>query len=343
MISVGRVLIKPCGEWKFDTTYHMLDLVNYNGYAYLAKGTVVGIEPSADIEYWLNLLDLNKVIEDGIAGALVDNVGDILEKRFAELLNEARYVTDLFADYDAPTFVRWDTSTENTPYKAGLTSCYEGYALVFGKYATSHSVSAWAKGGIRNDCFTHTVGDGKIYGWDSTILASGGTMTGDLRLGGGKGVVSADETNSFLESTKDDKNYRRISLSNPSDEDTALAESAKIVDTVNGVVKGYNLFGEHNFDESVGKYGVARIYSGSFNGDSTKERIFTFPIRPKLVCWDGRFTLPYGVNSCRISRDGANDGIISLTWKDNTLTMKSESSEYFGNNSNRTIYYAILY
>ena len=31
MISAGRVLIKPCGEWKADVTYYMLDLVNHNG------------------------------------------------------------------------------------------------------------------------------------------------------------------------------------------------------------------------------------------------------------------------------------------------------------------------
>lgn len=184
MISAGRVLIKPCGEWNAETTYFMLDLVNYKGYAYLAKRTVVGIEPSADPNYWHNMLDINKVIEEGIAGHLADDIGKLLEERFAELLSEARYVTDLFADFDVPTFVRWDTNTSNTPYTARLTSCYEGYALVFGKYSTSHTISAWAKGGIRNDCFTHTVSDGKDYGWDTTISASGGTMTGSLILKG---------------------------------------------------------------------------------------------------------------------------------------------------------------
>lgn len=181
MNSAGRVLIKPCGEWNPTTTYHMLDLVNHNGYAYLAKRTVVGIEPNVDPDCWHNLLDINKVIESGISESLADDVGKLLEERFADLLSEARYVTDLFADFDVPTFVRWDSSTENTPYKAGITTCYEGYALVFGN-STSHTVSAWAKGDIRNVCFMHTVSDGKNYGWDNPISASGGTMTGSLML-----------------------------------------------------------------------------------------------------------------------------------------------------------------
>lgn len=195
MISAGRVLIKPCGEWKAETTYYMLDLVNYKGYAYLAKRTVVGIEPSADTNYWHNMLDINKVIEEGISGTLAEDVGKLLEERFAELLSEARYVTDLFADFDVPTFVRWDTNTSNTPYTEGLTSCYEGYALVFGKYDTNHTISAWAKGGIRNNCFMHTVSGERNYGWDSSISASGGTMTGNL-------ILNADPESDLQAATK---------------------------------------------------------------------------------------------------------------------------------------------
>lgn len=181
MISAGRVLIKPCGEWNSTTTYHMLDLVNHNGYAYLAKRTVVGIEPNADPECWHNLLDINKVVEESIAGSLADDVGELLKERFEDMLSEAKLVPDLFADFDVPTFVHWNSSTENTPYKAGITTCYEGYALVFGN-SINHTVSAWAKGGIRNDCFMHTVSNGNDYGWDNSISASGGTMTGSLML-----------------------------------------------------------------------------------------------------------------------------------------------------------------
>lgn len=195
MISAGRILIKPCGEWKADVTYRMLDLVNYNGYAYLAKKTVIGIEPEGHPDEWHNMLDINKIVEEALVNELADSVSKMLEERFAELLSEARYVTDLFADFDVPTFVRWDTYTANTPYTVGLTTCYEGFALVFGKYATSHTVSAWVKGGIKAECFTHTVSDGKDYGWDRTISASGGTMTGDL-------ILNANPTRDMQAATK---------------------------------------------------------------------------------------------------------------------------------------------
>ena len=58
MASAGRILIMPKGEYNSGTTYEMLDLVFYNGTSWLAKKTVVGIEPSeANSEYWFKLCD----------------------------------------------------------------------------------------------------------------------------------------------------------------------------------------------------------------------------------------------------------------------------------------------
>lgn len=259
MISAGRVLIKPCGEWKADTTYYMLDLVNHNGYAYLAKRTVVGIEPSIDPNCWHNMLDINKVIEEGIAGSLAEDVGKLLEERFADLLSEARYVTDLFSDFDVPTFVRWDSSTENTPYKAGISACYEGYALVFGNYSTNHTVSAWAKGGIHNDCFMHTVSDSEVYGWDNSISASGGTMTGDLKLGGGIGKIGADVNGAYLGATSEGKS-RTLNVTNSSDNLDAVKLTSDN--------KEYRLFGEHNADLMTA-FGYPKIVRGTYSGNDT--------------------------------------------------------------------------
>ena len=53
MTSAGRILIMPKGNYDSSVTYEMLDLVFYNGASYIAKKTVVGIEPSAEqSEYW---------------------------------------------------------------------------------------------------------------------------------------------------------------------------------------------------------------------------------------------------------------------------------------------------
>lgn len=53
MATAGRILIIPRGDYNENTTYEMLDLVNFSGVTWLAKKTVTGIEPSeANSEYW---------------------------------------------------------------------------------------------------------------------------------------------------------------------------------------------------------------------------------------------------------------------------------------------------
>ena len=261
MISAGRILIKPCGEWKADVTYRMLDLVNHNGYAYLAKRTVIGIEPNGHPDEWHNLLDINKAVEEALSNELAESVGKMLEERFAEMLSEARYVTDLFADFDVPTFVRWDTNTANTPYKAGLTTCYEGFALVFGNYATNHTISAWAKGVTKAECFTHTVSDGTVIGWDGYINKSGGTMTGDL-------ILNANPTRDMQAATK-----------------KYVDEVTKYID--NATLESYYAFcanvnsdaidcafGKNNEDR-IRRLGLQMAMYAWFKGDSKEEYPFT--------------------------------------------------------------------
>lgn len=61
MASAGRILIMPKGNYDASVTYEMLDLVKHNGISWLAKKTVVGIEPSiANSEYWQDVLDYEK-------------------------------------------------------------------------------------------------------------------------------------------------------------------------------------------------------------------------------------------------------------------------------------------
>lgn len=65
MASAGRILIMPKGNFDSSVTYEMLDLVFYNGTSWIAKKTVVGIEPSeTHNEYWHKLcesVDLSEV------------------------------------------------------------------------------------------------------------------------------------------------------------------------------------------------------------------------------------------------------------------------------------------
>lgn len=60
MASAGKILIMPKGNWDKDTTYEMLDLVSHNGGSWIAKKTVLGIEPTeANTEYWQNMMKEN--------------------------------------------------------------------------------------------------------------------------------------------------------------------------------------------------------------------------------------------------------------------------------------------
>jgi len=54
MVNAGRILIMPQGDWNALITYDMLDLVAYNGVAYLARQTSIGQNPSTDtsMTYW---------------------------------------------------------------------------------------------------------------------------------------------------------------------------------------------------------------------------------------------------------------------------------------------------
>ena len=62
MATAGRILIMPKGAYDASATYKMLDMVGYNGTSWLAKKTVVGIEPSdANSEYWHKMFDLSDV------------------------------------------------------------------------------------------------------------------------------------------------------------------------------------------------------------------------------------------------------------------------------------------
>ena len=64
MASAGRILIMPKGSYNASTTYEMLDLVYYNGAAWLAKETVVGIAPSeASSAHWHKLCDSTDLSE----------------------------------------------------------------------------------------------------------------------------------------------------------------------------------------------------------------------------------------------------------------------------------------
>lgn len=60
-------------------------------------------------------------------------------------LSKAKYTNDLFYDRNEPAFVSWNGDTLNTPLKAGLTDCQEGFAFCYGNWNSYMTVIAFAK------------------------------------------------------------------------------------------------------------------------------------------------------------------------------------------------------
>ena len=150
--------------------------------AYYADGTVYETDAIRRLLLQESTnLNLNTLVEEGIANITADEVADVLadklDERYRELFGKAMYVSDILADFPEAMFVSWDAKTENTPYKAGLTDITEGFALACGKKSGRHTVSAWTKGGTGTNCFVYADGT-----WKSLLssLADEGLAKADL-------------------------------------------------------------------------------------------------------------------------------------------------------------------
>ena len=60
-------------------------------------------------------------------------------------MSNAKYTNDLFYERNEPAFVSWNNNTANTPCKAGLTDCQEGFAFCYGKWSDYQTTVAFAK------------------------------------------------------------------------------------------------------------------------------------------------------------------------------------------------------
>lgn len=60
-------------------------------------------------------------------------------------LSKAVYTDDIFITTERPTFVYWNGNTKNTPFKAGLTTCQEGFAFRYGAWADYMTVVCFVK------------------------------------------------------------------------------------------------------------------------------------------------------------------------------------------------------
>lgn len=98
MISAGRVLLMPKGDYDSNTTYEMLDIVSYNGSSYIAKGTTTGNLPT-NTTYW------QLSAYGGQASSLAGNFAPLETTDYAS----RAYATDeIFVDKDSQLVVATD-------------------------------------------------------------------------------------------------------------------------------------------------------------------------------------------------------------------------------------------
>ena len=90
MLSAGRVLIKPEGDYSPLKTYEMLDYVSYNGSSYIAKKTTTGNLPT-DTEYW----------QLSASGAQSQNVtSNFAEVEGSDIASSPHAIDDVFVNKD---------------------------------------------------------------------------------------------------------------------------------------------------------------------------------------------------------------------------------------------------
>lgn len=140
MAVAGRILIMPKGAYNSSTTYEMLDLVSHNGSSWVAKKTVVGIEPSAEhTEYWQNMFDVSvedlaKIQEDV---AKIQEDAETLEAKVDALESDKLSVTrQIHSDDDAYFCESYQYSDGrmviNMKYDVTLDIDHESGSLYFG-------------------------------------------------------------------------------------------------------------------------------------------------------------------------------------------------------------------
>lgn len=281
-----------------------------------------------------------EVIRGIVAEDIAPEVAQIIENTIinaVNVINEAPivapYASDLIAEYSNPTLVRWDSATAHTPYASGLTSITEGFAIVHGKASANHTVVAWATGNENDNYFIHTINGGVIKGWNGYLSKSGGTLSGSVGVGGGKGEFSANEEGAVLEA-KDGENTRQIKIANPTAEGIPLSDAVMLSETINGLKTNYKLFGEHNIGQLISGLNFAQIEYGSFQGigttalnRGTKPSIEFTNIYPIVVVIFEEYGIHYFVRTLKegFGRNDFENFTYFQTWEDKKLSWSCHS------------------
>ena len=290
-------------------------------------------------------VNLATMVTDGIAKISADDVANVLEERFSEMMHTAEYTDSLANVFTKPTFVRWDAETQNTPYKAGLTEITEGFALAFGDNL-NHTAIVWTLADETSTTYIRRVINGETKAWNTYLTEQGGTITGLLKVKKDWATLSLADKNSnrvgileknptthhvslyskkVKETTSESDQYNMLQIA---PETTALEDSVKLHHAVVGSKKDYRIYGQHNLPCP------AQIYSDSYLGDGKSgeknPNKLSFPFVPKvvLVTYEGGVvTFVNGKGSAKYD-DLVSWFSINVTWDNENKSVSWYSSRF---------------
>lgn len=353
MASAGRILIMPKGDYDSSTTYEMLDLVKHNGTSWLAKKTVVGIEPNeTNAEYWHKLVDIDDVSADSI-GAIARSGYGYYYGNVDELKTSGTYCVATFADGVSGTY----------PLPSGY-----WYTVIVSVGGTGSTTQDWflaTEPNVPMRRFTRHC-DGTTWSpYFESVNANNGAFASDITLqkaNNGKTVISKNHSDSadygtFVKDVLADGTSAKLIVSaSTGNEADALGFSYND----NGY---YRVFGEHNTAKLIevltnagfgGSSSGLQIATGSYvgtgsYGDSNKNSL-TFNFEPKVVIittgttFNGACVWHYGAEMISMQVVGTTSSHnIFFTQSGNTLSWYNASQpSYQLNDASMTYHWVAI-
>lgn len=127
MISAGRVLLMPKGDYNPATTYELLDLVSYQNSSYIAKGTTTGNLPT-DATYWQL---------SAFGGSVANLTGNFAEIESSSIAQAPHAIGDVFVDLDSRLVEATAQININDTIAVGTNCAYTTVEALLNKIAAS--------------------------------------------------------------------------------------------------------------------------------------------------------------------------------------------------------------
>lgn len=261
MVNAGRILIMPKGDWSNLTTYDMLDLVAYNGVAYLARQTNIGQNPSTDtsMTYWQPFGSASAIATTSSPGLVMPD-GETISIDGTGLINVNIDNSTLVYDSVNHYLKAVVSSALANLTDVNITSAQNGQALIYDSTSQKWENTTLYGDGIALsslDATTITSAIGTLAGDVSTLQGDMTAAQGDiddLEAGNGVTTLSVDLTGWTSDTTSQSGTTlykKQISLNHVYVESPTVDIGASGVLPTVAEQKSYNLLQYVTVDDTV--------------------------------------------------------------------------------------------